>query len=106
MRPYRNFFFLPLAVTLVLAFVARGEAQSFTLEQVMSSPFPSELIVARRGDRVAWVFYAQGKRNIWITEAPAFASRQLTTVDSDDGQDVAAPVFSPRSNPLACVRGA
>src|SRR5438105_12517084 len=105
MRPYRNFFFFPLAITLVLAFVARGEAQSFTLEQVMSSPFPSELIVSRRGDRVAWVFYAQGKRNIWIAEAPMFASRQLTHMDIEDGQDVTAPVFSPNGSSIAFVRG-
>ena len=56
MRSYRSFFFLPLAIALMLALAAPGQAQSFTLEQAMSSPFPSELIVSRRGDRVAWVF--------------------------------------------------
>ena len=105
MRPYRSFFLLPLAITLMIGFAARGEAQSFTLEQVMSSPFPSELIVAKRGDRIAWVFYAQGKRNIWVAEAPTFASRQLTHMDTEDGQDATAPIFSPNGNSIAFVRG-
>jgi hypothetical protein len=56
------------SIVLLLAAQLVG-AQSFTLEQVMSSPFPSELTVSKRGDRVAWAFDAEGKRNIWIAEA-------------------------------------
>ena len=41
----------------------------------MSSPFPSELTVSKRGDKIAWAFDAEGKRNIWIAEAPTFAAR-------------------------------
>jgi len=35
-------------------------AQGFTVEQVMSSPFPDNLTVAARTPRVAWVFDAKG----------------------------------------------
>jgi len=38
--------------------------QGFTIEQVLSAPFPSDLVAAQRGQRVAWVFDAQGRRNI------------------------------------------
>ena len=105
MRPNRSFFFLPFALALAFACLTQAEAQTFTLEQAMSSPFPSELIVSKRGDRIAWVFYSQGKRNIWIAEAPAFQSRQLTRMDTEDGQDVTAPIFSPNGNSIAFVRG-
>src|SRR6267142_2452938 len=64
--------------TLFAVIAASARAQTFSLEQVMSSPFPSELTVSKRGDKIAWAFDAEGKRNIWIAEAPAFNARQLT----------------------------
>jgi len=61
------------------ALVPRAGAQSsFTLEQVMSAPFPSELTAAKSGNRVAWVFDQEGRRNIWVAEGPEFQARQLT----------------------------
>jgi dipeptidyl aminopeptidase/acylaminoacyl peptidase len=80
-------------------------ANGFTLEQVLSSPFPSDLIASKSGDKVAWVFDTEGKRNIWIAEAPAFAGRQLTRYAADDGQEITQPVFSPDGNWIAYVRG-
>jgi dipeptidyl aminopeptidase/acylaminoacyl peptidase len=95
-----------LAVLLLSLFSSQSAtAQTFTLEQVMSSPFPSELTVSKRGDKVAWAFDAEGKRNIWIAEAPGFAARQLTRYDSDEGQELTDVVFSPTGNAIAFVRG-
>jgi dipeptidyl aminopeptidase/acylaminoacyl peptidase len=105
MKSYRPWLFLPLTIALLVTVTARIEAQSFTLEQVMSSPFPSELTVSQRGDKVAWAFDAEGKRNIWIAEAPAFAARQLTHYERDDGQELADLTFSPNGNAIAYVRG-
>ena len=105
MRSYRPWLFLPLAIALLVTVTSRIDAQSFTLEQVMSSPFPSELTVSKRGDKVAWAFDAEGKRNIWIAEAPAFAARQLTHYDHDDGQELSDLTFSPNGNAIAYVRG-
>src|SRR5712691_6661978 len=105
MRSYRPWLFFPLAIALLFTFAARIEAQSFTLEQVMSSPFPSELTVSKRGDKVAWAFDAEGKRNVWIAEAPTFAARQLTHYEKDDGQELTDLTFSPNANVIAYVRG-
>jgi dipeptidyl aminopeptidase/acylaminoacyl peptidase len=80
-------------------------ANGFTMEQVLSAPFPSDLVASPKGDRVAWVFYSQGRRNIWVAEAPAFQGRQLTRYDRDDGQEITQPVFSPDGNWIAYVRG-
>ena len=77
----------------------------FTLEQVLSSPFPSDLIASPLGDKVAWVFDAEGKRNIWVAEAPAFKGRQLTRYDKDDGQEITEVEFSPDGNWIAFVYG-
>ncbi len=92
-----------LAMTLFAA--ANVPAQSFTLEQVMSSPFPSELTASNRGDRVAWAFAAEGKRNIWMADSPGFVARQLTRYDKEDGGALSELVFAPNGNLLAYVRG-
>ena len=97
--------FCSLSIALLLSLVCFVKAQSFTLEQVTSSPFPSELTVSKRGDKVAWAFDAEGKRNVWIAEGPSWASRQLTHYDSDDGQELTDLVFSPSGNVIAYVRG-
>ena len=61
-------------ICLVLLIVASGTQaqQSFTLEQVLSAPFPSDLTAAKSSPRVAWVLDEQGKRNIYVAEAPDF----------------------------------
>src|SRR5204862_8108698 len=105
MIPYRRIVLWTFVTALLLVFIAHGEAQTITLEQLMSSPFPSELIASKRGDKVAWVFYSQGKRNVFVAEAPALAARQLTHHDVEDGQDVTEIVFSPNGNTIAYVRG-
>src|SRR5450755_2304982 len=105
MKSYRTWLLLPLAIALLVVVTGRIDAQSFTLEQVMSSPFPSELTVSKRGDKVAWAFDAEGKRNIWIAEAPAFTARQLTHYEKDDGQELTDLLFSPNGNTIGYVRG-
>jgi dipeptidyl aminopeptidase/acylaminoacyl peptidase len=104
MKSYSRLLIIAAALIL-LAFAPQVVAQSFTLEQVMSSPFPSQLTSSKRGDKLAWAFDAEGRRNIWIAEAPAFAARQLTNYNNDDGQELTDVVFSPAGNLIAYVRG-
>src|SRR5262245_16874059 len=97
----------PLALSFVIIFLSALSisAQTFTLEQVMSSPFPSDLVTTKRGDRIAWAFDAEGKRNIWIAEAPTFAARQLTHYETDDGGELTDLAFAPTGNLIAYARG-
>ena len=80
-------------------------AANFTLEQVMSSPFPSNLIAAKRSGRVAWVFNAKGVRNLWIADAPNFAARQVTHYSEDDGVPISSLRITPDGRTLVYVRG-
>jgi dipeptidyl aminopeptidase/acylaminoacyl peptidase len=115
MKPFRRLqsFLLVLAVASLFASLtfqhptaaSSTNANGFTLEQVLSSPFPAELIASNDGSKIAWVFDAQGKRNIWVAESPQFKGRQLTRYDRDDGQEISAITFSPDGNLLAYVRG-
>src|SRR5690349_8084447 len=59
-------------------------AAPFTIEQITSYPFPSELTVAPRGSRAAWVFNERGVRNVYVAEGPGFEARKLTDFASDD----------------------
>jgi len=94
-----------LLAGILFSLAAVAKAQNFTLEQVMSSPFPSDLIVSKRGDKLAWAFDAEGKRNIWVAEGPAFTARQVTRSTEDDGQELTDLVFSPNGSAIAYVRG-
>lgn len=99
-------------VLLVSAVFAAGTAAaqgpSFTLEAALSAPFPSGLTAAPAGGRVAWIFDAEGSRNIWVGEAGAngsFASRQLTRFTGDDGVEMGTLAWSFDGRTLAFERG-
>ncbi len=66
------------------ALAMASERTSFTLEQVLSVPFPTELVASPTGTRVAWLMNDQGRRNIWVAESPRFKARQLTHFTNDD----------------------
>jgi dipeptidyl aminopeptidase/acylaminoacyl peptidase len=79
--------------------------QSFTLEQVMSAPFPSDLTAAKSVPRIAWVLDEQGKRNIYVAEAPDFKARRLTAYLEEDGQEISSLQFSADANTIVYTRG-
>lgn len=98
--------FVLVAIFVASAFCTEANAQKpFTLEQVMSAPFPSDLTAAKNSNRVAWVFDERGRRNIWVAEAPGFAARQLTKYSEDDGQELSDLSFSSDGSLIIYVRG-
>ncbi len=101
-------FALMLATPLGAQTAAQPAAQSavrVTAEQVFSYAFPNELTAASKVGRIAWAFNEQGRRNIWVAEAPAFAARQLTTFDRDDGQELTSVGLSAGGEWVVFVRG-
>jgi dipeptidyl aminopeptidase/acylaminoacyl peptidase len=79
-----------------------------TLEQFLSAPFPTELTAAPAKGRVAWVFNAQGARNLWIAEPAAdggYKSRQITSYKEDDGQDLGELRWAPDAETIAYTHG-
>jgi dipeptidyl aminopeptidase/acylaminoacyl peptidase len=85
--------------------LAAAQRKPFTLEQVMSAPFPSSLVAAPAGDKVAWVFDASGARNIWVAEPPEYNARAITWYGGDDGQEIAELAWTPDARAIVYVRG-
>jgi len=81
--------------------IASGPAASnpqepaFTIEQVMSYAFPSELIAAPTGERIAWLANDGGLRNVWVAEGSDWTPRRLTSYLEDDGQVLSGLTFTP-----------
>jgi Tol biopolymer transport system component/acetyl esterase/lipase len=80
-------------------------AQSFTIEQVRSYPFPNELTASSTGNRIAWAFNERGIRNIYVAEGPAFSPRRLTAYTADDGQELTSVSLSADGQWVVFVRG-
>jgi len=97
----------PLRVFFLYSFFASISAftQSFTVEQVMSSPFPTQLTSARSADIVGWVFNNKGAENVWIAAAPDYVGRQVTHYSGDDGQRIASLKVTPDGRTILYARG-
>ncbi|RPJ03632.1 MAG: S9 family peptidase, partial [Candidatus Aminicenantes bacterium] len=65
---------------------ARGSAadKSFSLAGVLSPAFPSDLVAAKRTDRLAWIMNDRGARNVWTAAAPEFRPVNLTGFGPDE----------------------
>jgi dipeptidyl aminopeptidase/acylaminoacyl peptidase len=84
---------------------AQNPAHPFSLEQVMSSPFPANLVGSDHAGRIAWVFSAKGERNVWIADAPNFDARQVTHYAGDDGMPIASLKLTPDGRTVVYARG-
>jgi dipeptidyl aminopeptidase/acylaminoacyl peptidase len=80
-------------------------AEAFTIEQVLSAPFPSGLTTAVHAPRVTWIFDHNGERNIWVADAPDFMPRQITHYAGDEGQQMASVRLSPDGKTIVYARG-
>lgn len=95
-------FLTVLPVSLCAQTIAQAD---FTLQQVMSSPFPTNLVAAEKAGRIAWVFSSKGTHNVWVADAPQFAARQVTHYSEDDGMPFAALKLTPDGRTAVYARG-
>ena len=94
------------AVLATLIATSEGTAQSKpTVEQFMSPSSPLELVSARKADRVAWMSYEKGMRNVYTAAAPNFTPVRLTRFLEDDGIDLTDVQISDDGTLITFVRG-
>jgi dipeptidyl aminopeptidase/acylaminoacyl peptidase len=88
--------------------VAAAQGPAFSIDDALSAPFPSGLVASPAGGRVAWIFDAEGSRNIWVAEPSAngsFTSRQLTRFSGDIGVEIGRLLWSSDGQALVFERG-
>lgn len=90
---------------LFLAAVTYLVAGSFSIEQVLSAPFASQLIASPNGDKVAWLLNERGQRNVWVATAPDWKGRKVTAFNQDDGQDIDELAWAPDGSYLLFASG-
>lgn len=88
---------------------AQPAPRRFTLQQVMSAPFNSDLVAAPARNRLAWLSNEEGRRNIWVavpsTSGNGYVARQITHYTKDDGQEMKDLQWSPDAASIVYVRG-
>jgi dipeptidyl-peptidase-4 len=85
--------------------VASPSASRYTIDQFLSPASPLEVSAARKVDRIAWVTYERGMRNVYVATAPAYKAVRITAFMKDDGVDVGSVRLSDDGNVAIFVRG-
>ena len=117
MNVVRRTLFVAATVSISAVFAApessavssKEAAAGFTLEQVLTAPFPTDLVAALAKGRFAWVSSTQGQRNIWIAEpaedGKTYSTRSVTRYSADDGQEIGELAWTPDASAIAYTRG-
>jgi dipeptidyl-peptidase-4 len=71
----------------------------------MSPPSPLTLVSAKKADRLAFMVYEKGQRNVYTAAAPDYAPRPLTRFLDDDGIDLTDVKISDDGRVVVFVRG-
>lgn len=106
MKPSR--FFLIACLSFMTLSIAGGPAfaqKPFTIEQILSYSFSYGLASAKKTDRIAWLEFEQGKRNVYTAAAPDFKPVRLANFMDDDGTDLTSLSISDDGSVAVFVRG-
>ncbi len=76
-----------------------------TIAQFLSPGFPAELVSAKKSDRIAWIVYERGLRNIYTAAAPNFRPVRLTKFLDADGTVLTDLSISDDGSTVVFVRG-
>ncbi len=90
--------------TMLVSPLAAQQAKP-TVAQFLSPSSPLELVRAKNADRVAWVAYERGMRNVYTAAAPDFKAVRLTSFMQDDGVEVSDVELSDDGSVAIFMRG-
>jgi dipeptidyl aminopeptidase/acylaminoacyl peptidase len=94
-----------VAVALLPAPRAAARADVAPIRDYLSPAYPSDLESAKRVERLAWIAYDEGKRNVYTAVAPAWRPVRLTAFLKDDGVDLTDVRISDDGRMVVFVRG-
>src|SRR5579863_8857825 len=101
----RSSILLTATAVLLVRPLASAPPASPTFQQFLSPASPQELVSARKADRIAWVDYAEGKRNAFAAAAPLFTPIKLTNFPKDDGIMMSQIKISDDGSTVVFLRG-
>jgi dipeptidyl aminopeptidase/acylaminoacyl peptidase len=94
------------ALTFAALLPSAGSAQARpTVAQFLSPSSPLTLASAKRADRIAWMAYERGMRNVYTAAAPSFTPVRLTNWMEDNGIDLTDVDVSDDGSVIVFVRG-
>ena len=73
--------------------------------QYLAPAYPYELVSAAKADRISWLAYERGQRNVYTAAAPDFRPVRLTRFLEDDGIDLTTLSISADGSVVVFVRG-
>jgi dipeptidyl-peptidase-4 len=94
-----------VAMFALVASVPAAAQSKPTIAQFLSPGFPAELVSAKKTDRIAWIAYERGLRNIYTAAAPDFRPVRLTRFLDDDGTVLTDLSISDDGSTVVFVRG-
>ena len=106
MKPLR---LLPAAALGVITLLS--VAPALTAQQApapadwLSPAYPYEVQSAKKAERIAFLAYDEGKRNVFTAVAPAFTPVRVTSFMKDDGTDLTDLEISADGSTVTFVRG-
>jgi len=99
----RNRLLVALAASISLPLAAQTGKP--TMAQFIGSAEPLQVTSAKKADRIAWMTYDRGMRNVFTAAAPDFTPVRLTNFMDDDGTDLTAVSLSDDGSTVVFVRG-
>lgn len=102
---HRLVFAALLIVAFATAAIPPALAQVPGIAQFVSPAFPYELVAAKRADRIAWIAYEEGSRNVYTALAPRYAPVRVTRFEGDNGVDLTGLSISDDGRTVVFVRG-
>lgn len=99
---------LRLAVaTLAFPLVASAQTKAPTnsIDAWMGPASPLEISAAKKRDKIAWVSYERGMRNVYVASAPDFRPVKVTQFNKDDGVDLGSVRLSDDGTIVTFIRG-
>ena len=100
-----SLFAIAAAATLSRPLASAPAPKVPSFQQYLSPASPQEVVAAKKVDRVAWVDYAEGKRNAFTAAAPLFTPVRLTNFMKDDGIMMSAVKISDDGSTVIFLRG-
>ncbi len=106
---------LPLIILLALVDLSAQPARSLSIDTLMATPFPTDLVAAPSGGRIAWVSSNSGVHNILVAEPgppsqftmgnPDHKWRAVTSYKGDDGLWITDLNWTSDGKTIVYVRG-